>query len=354
MTDETDQRVIDQVEKLLRVASKAGTPEEAAAFSAKANALMAEYNLTMSTIEEKSSDGLKTKRLDEQVGGGLYKFERRLWRSIARLNFCMYFTLVVPTKEGSRKFKRGRKYTHEHRLVGRAVNVIATKNLADYLLGKIRDLCKERLTTVSGAGVTSGDQTVAWTSSWAIAFREGVADEIIEKIEERRSAQEKAEERKARQAAKAAERAGHSVSTALTLTDVKEREHVANYDFIHGEGAWARKQALAEEQRREEEEEERKQALAEAEAERVYVEWAAANPEEARKMEEEARKKERRHEAARDRRMANGGGWGRYSMRESARDRRRGSSAYYAGRDAGSGVSIDQQVSGGRKAITKR
>jgi hypothetical protein len=133
----------------------------------------------------------------------------------------------------------------------------------------------------------------------------------------------------------------------LTLKSVAESEEAANYDFLHGEGAWARKQKAIEEAEKRWAERRAEQAKAEAEAERVYAEWAAANPEEAAKEAEKERKKARQ----KAQRRALGGGGFRYRQ-ESASEKRRDSSAYWSGRDAGKDVSIDPQTD--HKAPSRR
>lgn len=325
--DGDTRKVMERIAKLFQLAEKNPNKEEAASAMSKAQELLAAYNLDMATIEKNTGDS--GKRLDEKVTGGMYKYQRELWEHIAELNFCMYWTMLVRTKEGTPQFKRGRKFTHEHRVVGRQVNVIATRNMGTYLEGVIKRLCIERM----------GDEgREGFYSSWAVAYREGIADSVMQKVRQRRRGIEEEAQRKADEAAERAQRAGISVATALTLKSVAESEEAANYDFLHGAGAWARKQAAIEERQKRWAEERARQAAAEAAAEKEYAEWAAANPEEAAKEAEKERKKARQ----REQRRANSGGF-RYRQ-ESAADRRRDSSAYWSGRDAGKNVSIDPQT----------
>jgi lactate dehydrogenase-like 2-hydroxyacid dehydrogenase len=203
--DESTQKVIDQVEKLLRVAAKTSNEAEAAAFSNKANELLAAHNLTLAEVESAGSGAVSGRRLDEQVAGGMYKYQRRLWHHVAQLNFCMYFTMVARVKEGTKKFKRGRKLTHEHRIVGRQVNVVSTKNIAGYLHGVIERMCRERLQDRTEMIVKGNNQ---FYSRDAIAYREGIADRVIEKIRERRADILEKERIETEKAARAAARKG--------------------------------------------------------------------------------------------------------------------------------------------------
>lgn len=342
--DDATRKVVDRIAKLMQLAGKNTNEAEAASAVAKAQELLSAYNLTMEVVN--SASGESGKRLDEQISGGAYKYQRRLWKALAELNFCMYLTMRTRVREGTRQAKRKREWTHEHRLIGRRVNVIATKNMASYLNGTIERLCRERL----GAQEQGHSQ---FYSSWAVAFREGVADRVIDKIQDRRAALLKKEERAARAAAKKAReqaREGVSVSTALTLASLHEREEQANYDFLHGEGAWVRKKEWEAEDKKYWAEERRRKAEALAAAEREYAQWAAAHPEEAAAEAKKERQRERAKARRRERRYDRGLGYGRYYS-ESKEDRRRNSGGYYAGWDVGAGVSIDPQVDGGRRRI---
>lgn len=317
--DEATMKAATQIEKLARLAAKNPNANEAASAIAKMQALLLAHNLDMATVEAVS--GQTTKRTDESVSGGGFEWQREIWRHLAELNFCMYWTMKVRVQPGSYAEKRHRTFTSEHRLVGRVVNVQQTKNMADYVSKAIERLRRERF----GSDSKSRD---------AFAYREGVADTIIDKIRERRRIVVSAEEKKARDAAEKAARAGTSMATTMTVASFKKQETDANYDFLHGEGASAkRRKRIAE----------REQEIAEADAaaERELAQWAAANPEEAAKEAAEQAKKDR----AREKRQArSGSGWGRHSFRETASDMRRNSGSYLRGRDDGERVGIDPQA----------
>lgn len=335
--DDATRKVIETIAKIFAKAEKTDNKEEAATFMARGMEMLAAYNLDMATIEKNS--GESGKRLDEKVTGGMYKYQRELWEHIAELNFCMYWSMLVRVKEGTPQAKRGRRYTYEHRVVGRQVNVIATRNMGLYLEGVINRLCIERM---------GGENRSGFYSSWAVAFREGIADAVMQKVRQRRKGHLKEEQRKADEAKERAERAGISVATALTLKNVAETEEAANYDFLHGEGAWARKKAHEEERKKRWAKERAAQAQAQAAAEKAYAAWAKAHPEEAAKEAEKERKKARQKA---ERRAYSGGGF-RYAG-PTKKEQRSESSAYWAGRDVGKKVSIDPQTES-RSANAKR
>lgn len=322
--DPAVEKVVDQVRKLLNLAAKNPNENEAAAATAKAMSLLAAHNLDMATVGQGGEDG---RREDARQRGGMYTYERDLWRSVAQLNFCWHF----PTREFHRDKRGRRRVTFHHRLVGRVVNTTSTRVMAQHLQQTIERLCRARLAD-DHAGASGGQLNSQFFSSWAVAYREGMAHRVILKLRERRAADEEARELEAEKARDRAARKGTSTATTLTIADVKQSEDKANYDFLHGAGAWDRREARWEEDRRE-------QARADAEAEAELAQWAKDNPEEAAR---EARKEAAR-ERERERREARGGGGGRYRA-PTAEERRQGSGAFWAGYDKGAEIGIDPQA----------
>ena len=317
--DEATRKACDRIEKLMRLAGKNPNPQEAASALAKAQDLLLAYNLDMSVVE--AASGQESKRTDESSSGGGYEYQRNLWRHIAELNLCMYWTQKVRVKPGSYAEKRHRTWTSEHRLVGRVVNVQQTKNMAGYLHQTIERLRRERL----------GSDT---RSREAMAYREGIADRIVQKLRDRRRDAVEAEEARAEEAARKAAAAGHSLSTVVTVATIKQQEDDANYDFIHGEGASAKRRKRIMDARQ-------AQAEAEAEVEKYWAEWAEAHPEEAAK---EAKEEAARDRANERRRARSGGGWGRTRFADTPKEIRQRSGMYHHGYEDGKNVGIDPQA----------
>lgn len=304
-------RAIEQVEKLLRLAGKNQNENEAAAATAKAQELLAKYNLDMSIVEQ-NSGASSGKREDTKFEGGLYHYQRDVWEAVAELNFCMYWNQYKWNKDKpkSRRYPMGGGYVFQHRVVGRTVNVVATRGMADYLLGAIERLTRERFPEPS-----------QFFTRRANSFREGLAETVIGKIYERRQhllKEDLKKERDAKRAAEKLQREGVSTATGLTLSTLRKSEEDANTDFLYGEGTSAKWAA-----------EEAKRAAAKEKRDREYTAWAKAHPEEAAAKEAERRKERRR------------GGWGRASYRDS---KERDYGAYYEGQDKGKAISIDPQT----------
>lgn len=327
------EKITERVRKLFALAAKNSNEAEATAAAVKAQELLAAYNLDLATVERGSN--ASGAREDAKVKGGMYHYERELWNAVARLNFCFYFT--TRQKIMQKRGYRDHFWQFAHRIVGRKVNTAATRVMAQYLITTIERLCRERLQENFEGKVNS-----QFFSRWAVGYREGIADRVIEKLRERRQHLINEETRKKEEAEKAAKQSARkqaSTTTALTLTALAKSEEAANYDFLHGEGAWDRKEARILENEKNWEKERKRQAKAEAAAEAAYAQWAKANPEEAAKEERKRAAKERKSWSRRSYRY-------RYRARD-GRELRRDSGGYYAGYDKGAEVGIDPQMDNG-------
>lgn len=306
------------MDKILALKKRAGTEAEALAAASALNKLMEEHNLTIAEVERGGGAGGAV-RERAAAAGGMYEYQRRLWQAVGELNFCVY------RRGGEWGVKRGkRRWRSRHTFVGRRVNVAATLATGSYLEQAVERLCRERLeqrivSQADGALITINPQS-QFFSSWAVGFREGAADRLIEKLQERR---QRVLDDAARRAARAAQEAP-GASTALTLMDVQEQEDQGNYDFVHGEGAWARRRAAQAERARERAEEEAAQAA-----------WDRAHPEEAAARAAEQREETRRYWA---RRSSYGTGG------PTAAEMRQSGGAYREGKRAAEHLGVDPQT----------
>lgn len=316
------EKIVERVQKLLALGRRGGSEAESAAAMAKAQAMLAQHNLDMASVESaQAGSGAREKNAQR---GGTYLYQRCLWNAVAELNFCLYFTDYQYIKVAKKLQYTGHTYLHQqlqrqHLVVGRKVNTRATIVMATYLEGTADRLCRERLETRSGTGTTPGHLNAQFFTSWAVAFREGVCDRMIEKIEARRAKLTKEQDAAAAKARRAAEAKGVSTETALSLTIYQDKETDANNDFLYGEGTsakWAADRA------------ERAAEAAREEAE--YTAWAEVHPEEARAAEEKARKE---REVSRSRRRTSAGP-----------SRKVNGAGYWAGHEAGEKVGIDPQA----------
>lgn len=314
------QKLLSRVEKLLALAANNPNEAEAASAAAKAQDLLAAYQLDMSALE--ATDGKKHGRREEKkLKGGLYKWQRDIWHNVAQLNFCLYWFI--------RGLRKGQSY--QHRLIGRTSNVVGTKIMAEYLEQAIERIARERYE----------NDPARYFSKAGIAYREGMADRICARLQERRREQMEEDRRKAREQKARTSHPGSapSTSTALTIVDVTKSEWDGNaefeYDLEHGPGEYARMMALRAQYRAEQQAEQ--DAI---EAERLA--WIAANPEEHARQEAakaERKRKEDERERKREERNARRRKGTSHSYKSDVRH-----DDYWEGRERGDDVSLDQQI----------
>lgn len=325
MTDLTTEQlaIAEKIKKLLNLAANNPSEGEAALAAAKAQELLAEYNLDSAAIERAGAGGGKREQI--YVEGGFYSFHRELWSAVAKLNFCLYWSQKYAVANQKQNVYVGGVWSHavkktvlrqRHAVIGRTVNVQATIAMAGYLQQAIERVIRERL--------KNDDKNL--TSTWAYSFRQGAAKRIVEKLNDRRRTYLSEEDAKKRAAERAA--SGASTATALTLQVYIDAETDANNDFIHGAG-WSAKQATARADRAR-----RDKLIADD-----YTRWCRDNPGEAKSKWTYTDDK--------------GFIWsmGRSpSYRGGSKDKVKDRSAYYDGYDAAQAIGIDPQTSGTKSA----
>lgn len=200
------QDVIAKVQKLLALAGNNTNEHEAQAATQKAMDLLSAYNLSMHQIGGSTKEDRKRK--DRKRKGGLYAWQRSLWQEVAKLNFCMYWSI--------KGLERGS--TYEHRILGSEVNVISTEVMAEYLQQAIERLAQ-------AWAKEQGYKSVFVRE--AIAYREGMALGVQSRLAEKRH-QRDAEEEAKRDAQPKGDGRG------LILADVANSEADYNTDYVQG------------------------------------------------------------------------------------------------------------------------
>lgn len=336
--------IIQKIKKLLALSDKArgSTEHEAALALSRAQELLAKYNLDIALIGDTDAHGPNApdeKRDKVALDYGVqFHWQRKLWKAVAEANYCWHWIRQVYQYTGNldvfdtklrsdrvlKKIMLRGAYTmrvHRQSILGRETNVIATRVMGEYLLEVIANQCP----------ILYGRRE---RNSW----REGFVDRIVLRIEQ-------GKEKEERKAKKVKARAG-AKSTALTLLDVKQREHIANYEALHGKGSWAER--LRQEAEWNQEQARRVTARAKEEA-RKLREWKAylkteTEEQRAERLKNDAQE-ERRQERARERRSR---GWysrGPAQTREDKFDW----SAYNAGNAKAETVSLSRQAGSGKE-----
>jgi hypothetical protein len=220
-----DDSVVRKIQLLLNMAARAeGNEAEAAAAMAKAQDMLAKYNLDMATVQDAVvAGGTNASATDvkrEKVEGkrnATYMWTQRLVRAIAEANYCVYWAADVRVVNE----KSGRvRWIKRHRVLGRIDNTTVVLMMTDYLYGTIMRLLPYDKST--------------WLSSEALMWCDGCVDRLIERINA------KAQEMRTPDYATQGEQ---GYCTALAISTMAEKERIANYDAVNGEGAWAKKLA---------------------------------------------------------------------------------------------------------------
>ena len=333
MTDNVDMdRVIARIEKLLALANN--NPNEAEAESAmrKAQELLEAYNLDMATIGAAKPDA--NKRDDKKRKGGLYSWQRKLWKSVAEMNFCYYLSV--------KGLAKGSQY--EHRLIGSHANVVATELMAQYLQDTIEKLAQQWAKDNSYKSVFVRE---------AIAYREGMTARVTERLEAKRAqmVRDAKEEARKREEARAA---GTPTGTGLTIVDIISTEADFNNDYLNGYemGTTAR---LRHEQEMRYQAHVRKMAEDQAEHERRMASDPAYAEEYRRKQAERAKADKEWWEAyeKKNKRRASRSVSSTPRPRpraKTAEEKRMDLDSYWDGREDGAKVGIDTQIDNTKKA----
>lgn len=323
MEQQIDSKIIERIKKLLALANNNSNEAEAEAAMAKATEMLEAYNLDMAILGHTAKGA---QRNDTKRTGGLYGWQRKLWKAVAEINFCHYLSIKGLTK-GS---------TYEHRLIGSHANVVSTEMMATYLQETIEKLAQQWAKDSQFKSVFVRE---------AIAYREGMTARITERLQARRDKQIREEKARAEEAKRDAEARGQASSShALTIVDIVSTEADFNNDYLNG---WELGTTA---KNRHDSDMARKARMAEyAEAQRVHEERMANDPEYRAKKEAEAKAnaeywakfdaKWEKKQARRDLRPS--------KPRARARteeEKRMDLDSYWDGRDHGDRVGIDTQV----------
>lgn len=296
-----------KIQKLLAAAQSANEAEAASAMRF-AQALMRKHNLDYATIRDSAATTTDAREKVDVDRSARYAYQRLLWECLASVNYCWYTTLYVWDDTAEYRWPRKDKPKKRHSILGRRSNVLTVQMLGEYLEDTM-----SRLTADMGS------------NSAKINWKNGCVDRLVERL----TADFKSTEGVSGASAE---------DKALVLKSLADREYQGNYDFKHGDGAWARKLAADEayeKQQREEEEQ----------AEKDWLEYLANETAEQaaarRKLEErELRRRRSRSTGARDYRR-----WAAEDRKDAVRT---GNEFYKAGHEAGASVSLSRQVGSGQ------
>lgn len=153
-----DDKILDRIKKLLALAE---SPNEAEAASAaeKANAMLAQYRITMADLpSNEQPDAPIGTTQDESTSSS--PWIRGLWGATAKLNFCAYL------------YSSGSHRTY-HYIIGDEASSVATQSMATYLTQTVNRLARK-------ARKEQGE-----TSKFERSFKKGAAASLINRLNAR-------------------------------------------------------------------------------------------------------------------------------------------------------------------------
>lgn len=180
MNDSERQRMIDKIRKVVAL-STSPNEAEAAAAAEKAQAMLAEYNLSMSDLNTDQKDEDLVIIEDDDAKTESVPWRRRIASGVAKLYFCTYFYTFV--KEVAPTRGCGYIRSDKHTFIGEQHNVAVAKMMFKYLGDAV-----ERL---------SGEAALAYPtrerSSYRTSFKLACATRLYWRMHERIEASKRGE-----------------------------------------------------------------------------------------------------------------------------------------------------------------
>lgn len=329
-----DKSIIFRIQKLLALANDGGATEaEASLAMEKAQAIMAEHNLTMATIAATGEKGQENRTKEGLDGQAMYDYQRDLMAAIADTNYC-YVNVIY---RGSRRGVRGVGY----QIIGTESNVATAKIMFEYLMQTINRLVM----------IEIGNDYRQRMSRYAMSWCAGCSSRLIDRIRERHSNYLAEQKKKAEQEKKQAQHPASASHGALVVVmeDYQQKERDLNNDFRNGwePGTTAKKRDERDARLKKAHDDKYAKAIAagyDKEVAEAYAEYYFDSLEAAHEwvhpkpMTEEEKAKQERE-------------WEREGRKERKRQERefnkRNWSAYHKGSEAGSSIGLDAQLSTG-------
>lgn len=163
MTDNTNDKasIKEKLAKLLRLAEKAGTAEEAAAAAGKAAELALQYGIDLNSVDPDSNPKVNQEELEDPVDN----WEISLASAVAKLNAAR---VIIWTRGGE----------HKIRFYGRNACAISARLMHEYLTSTVLRL--NRQAALKRKGTTSAERR-----RFREAFRVGAMNTLCQRLHER-------------------------------------------------------------------------------------------------------------------------------------------------------------------------
>lgn len=209
MSQSIPDSIVDRIRKLLALSKHNDNEHEAASAAARAQKLMAEYNLEISQVSDAPAAQETTREKRAGMMAATSDWQVALMGTLAKNYFCMHWTETVldVRLDGKGKMRNRRR----HSLIGRAVNILLVSEMYEYLTSTMDRLCPYEDTRARAA------------KSWFM----GCSDRLRSRLDEQRATQE-AESRAQR------DEPNRGSGSDLVLSDVYSSEADLNNDVRYG------------------------------------------------------------------------------------------------------------------------
>lgn len=172
---EVTEGILKRIQALLAMSRGNANENEAAVAAAKAQELLAKYNLELADVEKRDVRG-KVIEDGDLMTSSSNPWRRDLAYACARLYFCDYWWTHKKFYSASRKtgYIRG----DQHNFIGLPHNVVVAKEMFVYLVDTVERLAKES----RRAGQKRGDPIDGTWNMYEHAFRHGCAMRLVGRI----------------------------------------------------------------------------------------------------------------------------------------------------------------------------
>jgi hypothetical protein len=226
MNSEGQDRILERVRKMLRLANNAGATEgERDNAMRMAHATLAKYNLDLAAVESdgKSEGGAAEQRIEQGSQFPGFPWARQIAESIAELFFCAYLYA-------------GKGSTTRHFFIGKHSNAVTASLVAEFVVrsvnreaGRFTRANRER---VQGAfGISGERQRLFGIGGTERDFGWGAAVHIRKRVSELRTDARQAEESTPTNTAEPSP-PGRSPGSMLVLASIYSEEESCNEDYI--------------------------------------------------------------------------------------------------------------------------
>jgi len=353
-----DDAKLQQVKRLLKLGRESSNEAEANLALARAQELMAKYNLDAAIVEDTPEATTEKREKTTVDRTARYKWQKDLYEALAKANFCWYWLQEVAVGEPGKWFcescseipngrheyryglcdaceektstyRKPRKVVKRHMVLGSRANVAAVKLMGEYFEDTMSRICPFRpellthIPLMARNGVAQRD---------GLLWRTGCVDRLVVRIAEH-----------ARQLSELSRDAGDGKSL-ISLKDVAQQEYERNYDAVYGVGAWRRKLLRDEEWERQRAEREKKAEEERIAAEKAWLEYLQ-NESPAEKLAREKKEEKERLRERRRQEKANERYWASsYRRSRKAETDNSEEEAYRAGQSAADSIGLDAQL----------